>query len=669
MSNHLQQEKSPYLLQHRDNPVDWFPWGEEAFEKAASEEKPVFLSIGYSTCHWCHVMAHESFEDPEAARLLEDFVCIKVDREEHPEVDAVYMAVCQSMTGSGGWPLSVFLTPDRKPFFAGTYFPKTSRYGQTGFMELVKQISLLWHTDRKRLLEAGSQITARLRQPEKASFGQPERKLLLRGYRLLSQSFDRTFGGFGTAPKFPTPHNLLFLMELYQKEQLPDALSMAETTLKAMAVGGIFDQIGGGFSRYSTDETWLVPHFEKMLYDNVLLLAAYSEAFRITKDPLYRDIAGRTADYLLTELAAPEGGFFCGQDADSGGAEGSYYLFTKEEVIRLLGREDGPEFCRLYGITETGNFEEKNIPNRIGQAEGGWRNGDSRLKALSQYRKARMQLLLDNKILLSWNGWAILAFAAAAQVFDSRRCLEAAVNTHRFLQKNMTDPEGRLYLRFCGGEAAYPGQLDDYAVYALALTTLYRSTFDVSFLEEAARLARQMVGLFEDRENGGFFMTAKDAEELIFRPKETYDGAVPSGNSAAAMVLTELSFLTGETFFLEAAERQDRFLAAEAQKYPAAHCFALAAMARSLYPHRELVCTGAGIPEDLAAYLKDYPSHDLTVLFKSAENETRLSAVAPFTASYPVSDRPVYYLCENGSCLAPVTDLKELGLPCTDNGR
>ncbi len=662
MSNQLQYEKSPYLLQHKDNPVDWHPWGEEAFRRAVSEEKPIFLSIGYSTCHWCHVMARESFEDSEVAKLLADFVCIKVDREERPEVDAVYMAACQAMTGSGGWPLSIFLTPDRKPFFAGTYFPKTSRYGQTGFVEVLKQISLLWRTDQNRLFEAGNQIAFHLNSQNAQSFGTPDRELLLRGYRLLAQSFDKTFGGFGTAPKFPTPHNLLFLMEMYQKEQLPDALHMVEVTLKSMAAGGIFDQVQGGFSRYSTDDTWLIPHFEKMLYDNVLLLAAYSEAFRLTGEPFYKDIAGRTADYLFTELAAPDGGFCCGQDADSDGIEGSYYLFTKEEVVRLLGREDGSKFAELYNFTEAGNFEGKNIPNRIGQKSPGWPAGDSRLKALSQYRKTRMPLSLDDKVLLSWNGWAILAFARAGQIFGSRRYLEAATKTRKFLRKNMTTPEGRLRLRYCKGEAAYPGLLDDYAVYALALTELYRSTFDVSCLEEAVFLARQIMELFEDPENGGCFMTAHETGELILRPKETYDGAIPSGNAAAAMVFSELSFLTGEPSFQEAAERQHRFLAGEAEKYPAAHCFALLSMAKSLYPHRELVCTGTKVPEELTAYLQTHSAEDLTVLFKSAENERRLSAVCPFTAAYPVSDQPVYYLCENGGCRAPVADFHALGL-------
>lgn len=662
MSNLLQYEKSPYLLQHKDNPVNWFPWGEKAFRKAASEEKPVFLSIGYSTCHWCHVMARESFGDPGIAGLLEDFVCIKVDREEHPEVDAVYMAVCQSVTGSGGWPLSVFLTPDKKPFFAGTYFPKNSRYGQVGFEELVKQISLLWRTDRKKLLETGNQITAKLQKQEASVFCRPDRNLLLYGYRLLSQSFDRVFGGFGSAPKFPTPHNLLFLMDMYQREQLPNALHMTETTLKAMAAGGIFDQVGGGFSRYSTDERWLIPHFEKMLYDNALLLAAYTEAFRLTKNPFYGDIAERTANYLLRELGALEGGFFCGQDADSEGTEGSYYLFTKKEVIRLLGEKDGGEFCSLYGITEAGNFEGKSVPNRIGLKDSGWNNDDPRLKALRRYRKERMSLPLDSKILLSWNGWAIFALAQAGEALKNRGYLDAAKKAQAFLQRTMTKPGGRLHLRYCDKEAAYPGQLDDYAAYALALTALYRSTFDVSYLEEALLYARQMMKLFEDRENGGFFMTACDAEDLILRPKETCDGAIPSGNAVAAMVLTELFFLTGETVFQDAADRQNRFLAGEARAYPAAHCFALSAMAKSLYPHRELVCTGTSVPEELTVYLRNHPARDLSVLFKSAENANRLAEIAPFTDSYPVSDGPVYYLCENGSCRAPVTDFGRLGL-------
>ena len=368
--NHLQSEKSPYLLQHVENPVDWYPWGTAAFEKAVSEDKPVFLSIGYSTCHWCHVMAHESFEDTQVASLLNrDFVPIKVDREERPDVDAVYMSVCQALTGSGGWPLTVIMTPGQKPFFAGTYFPKYRRCAQLGLLDILNQISRLWKEGREQLLQAGEQISAALTQESPSTGKKPDKNLLHKGYQLFRRQFDGKWGGFGTAPKFPTPHNLLFLMRYAALEEEPFALAMAEATLESMARGGIHDQFGGGFSRYSTDERWLAPHFEKMLYDNALLLMAYVNAYQITGKETYADTAYRTANYILRELSHKSGGFFCGQDADSDGEEGKYYLFTPEEVCAVLGEEEGREICRLYKITEEGNFEGRSIPNRIGQEE------------------------------------------------------------------------------------------------------------------------------------------------------------------------------------------------------------------------------------------------------------------------------------------------------------
>lgn len=347
MANRLANEKSPYLLQHKNNPVNWYPWGNDAFDKARDEDKPIFLSIGYSTCHWCHVMAHESFEDNEIAELLDDYVCVKVDREERPDIDSVYMSVCQALTGSGGWPLTIFMTPEQKPFFAGTYFPKTDRYGRQGLADLLRQISYLWREERDKLLESSEKITSVLMQNRSSESGDLDKAILHRGYNLLSQSFDSDWGGFGTAPKFPTPHNLLFLMRMYEAKNKPKALQMVEVTLKAMASGGIFDHIGGGFSRYSTDKKWLVPHFEKMLYDNALLILAYLEAFQITKKEFYTDVAKRTADYILNELTDQEGGFYCGQDADSDGIEGKYYVFTLDEIISVLGEYDGKAFCRV----------------------------------------------------------------------------------------------------------------------------------------------------------------------------------------------------------------------------------------------------------------------------------------------------------------------------------
>lgn len=662
MANRLVNEKSPYLLQHKDNPVKWYSWCREAFEKAKAEDKPVFLSIGYSTCHWCHVMAHESFEDVEIGRLLDKYVCIKVDREERPDIDSVYMSVCQALTGSGGWPLTIFMTPEQKPFFAGTYFPKRSRYGQPGLSDLLRRISYLWENGREKILESSEQIISALQKDDFTEPGEIDEALLHRGYRLLLQTFDSAWGGFGAAPKFPTPHNLLFLMRMHEAEKLPEALYMAEVTLKAMAEGGIFDQIGGGFSRYSTDQRWLAPHFEKMLYDNALLLLAYLEAFQLTQKAFYADVAKRTAGYILRELASPEGGFYCGQDADSDGVEGKYYVFTPDEIIQVLGEQDGKEFCRAYDITKRGNFEGQSIPNRIGKRDAAWGAGDSRLQRLYTYRRTRAHLHLDNKILLSWNAWTIISLARAARILNSPRYMEAAVKARNFISEKMTNEGDRLFVRYCAGEAAHAGQLNDYSVYALALLELYRASFEIKYLEEAIFRAEQMIDLFEDKENGGYYLTAHDAEALITRPKETYDGAVPSGNAVAEEVLEELAALTGEILFREAADRQHRFMAGCVKEYPAAHCFSLMAMAKSLYPHKELVCTGSELPDELISYLRENPAHDLSILFQSAENKKKLSELAPFTASYPISEGTKWYLCENGTCHAPQTDFKKLDL-------
>lgn len=495
MPNQLAHEKSPYLLQHKDNPVDWLPWGDAAFTRATREDKPVLLSIGYSTCHWCHVMAHESFEDAEVAAVLnQDFICIKVDREERPDVDAVYMAVCQAITGAGGWPLTIFLTPEQKPFFAGTYFPRQGRGGQMGLLALLEQVAHLWRNERGRLLEAGERITAVLAQNGAVGVGEPDRALLRQAYTQFCDAYDERFGGFGRAPKFPTPHNLLFLLTYARKEDQPAALRMAEHTLDAMARGGIHDQIGGGFSRYSTDARWLAPHFEKMLYDNALLLLAYLQGHQQTGRRDFADVARRTADYILRELTDPAGGFFCGQDADSEGVEGKYYLFTPDEVTAVLGAADGAEFCRLYNVTAQGNFEGKNIPNRLGQTAPPWPADDERLQKLYAYRLRRTALHRDDKVLLAWNSWAILALAQAGVVLDVPRYLEAAIRAQRFIDANMTDARNRLWLRWREGEPANAGQLDDYAVYALALLALYRATFDPDYLAQAILRARADCG-------------------------------------------------------------------------------------------------------------------------------------------------------------------------------
>ena len=594
--------------------------------------------------------------------LNRELISIKVDREERPDIDAVYMSVCQAMTGSGGWPLTIFMTPEQKPFFAGTYFPKHGSYGRFGLMDLLERVADLWKTNREELLHAGNQITAAINQEQMCNGQKPNRSLVERAYGQLAQRFDHKWGGFGGAPKFPTPHNLLFLMRYAEVTQESNARKMVEIILEDMARGGIFDHIGGGFSRYSTDEMWLVPHFEKMLYDNALLLIAYTKAYQHTKRECFADTAHRTARYLLRELTSEEGGCYCGQDADSDGVEGKYYVFTPEEVKAVLGEADGAEFCRLYDITATGNFEGKSIPNQIHSLENGWDINDPRQEKLYDFRLNRTKLHKDDKILLSWNAWTMIALAKAGQVLEEPSYLDAAIRIYDFIESKMVDENDRLYLRYRDGDTAYAGQLEDYAVYALALLELYRATFDVKYLQAAIHRAKQMVELFEDKKNGGYFMTAFDGEQLIARPKETYDGAMPSGNSVAAMVLQTLASLTGEPEWQAAADRQLSFLAGEIGEYPSASCFGVLAMMDVLYPHRELVCTTSdGLYSELKDYLKKHPADALYVLLKTKENAETLAECAPFTKDYPIPGQgTMYYLCENGACKAPVSEFRIL---------
>lgn len=682
MSNRLKDEKSPYLLQHKDNPVDWYPWCDEAFKKAETEDKPIFLSIGYSTCHWCHVMAHESFEDTSVAELLKQgFVCIKVDREERPDIDAVYMSVCQAVTGQGGWPLTIIMTPGQKPFFAGTYFPKERYYGRPGLVDILKEVLLLWKDRREDLMRDGEEITALINNQSALKENKEElseKDIFHKAYHIFVKQFDPVWGGFGGAPKFPSPHNLLFLMRFAEEEKEPEALRMVEITLNAMADGGIHDHIGGGFSRYSTDEQWLVPHFEKMLYDNALLLLAYVQAYQITGKEKYGEVARHTADYILRELTDWQGGFYCGQDADSEGVEGKYYVFAPEEVISVLGEADGKEFCRQYGITKEGNFEGKSIPNRLcnEQAEDVFKEtansnkareeqaaAENSLDRLYQYRISRTSLHKDDKILLSWNAWTILALARAGVALKEERYLRAAKKAQEFIEERMNGKDGRLYLRFRDGEAAHPGMLEDYAVYALALLELYRVDFCVEYLSNAIHRAKQMLQFFEDQEDGGFFMNAIDAVQLIARPKEMYDGAIPSGNSVAFMVLQRLAALTGEVSWQRAARRQMQYCTWQIQEYPAGYGFALLAMAEAVYPHRELVCTVNGeVSEELRQQLVNLLVYGIEILVKTKGNADALMECAPFTSEYPLPEEGVlYYLCEDGACRAPVRELSEYG--------
>ena len=658
MSNRLSTERSPYLLQHAENPVDWRPWGPEVFEEAKRTDKPVLLSIGYSTCHWCHVMAHESFEDETVAQAVNAaFLPVKVDREERPDVDAVYMAACLAMNGSGGWPLTVLLTPDQKPFWAGTYLPKDQ------LLHLLRKAARLWREDRAGVLATGDTLTAHLQQEGQARPGTPSRELVRQAVSQFAQSYDERWGGFGAAPKFPTPHNLIFLLRYAQLAKEEHAREMALHTLNNMYRGGLFDHVGGGFSRYSTDQHWLVPHFEKMLYDNALLALAYTEAFQHTRCPIYGKITRRTLDYVLRELSGPQGGFCCGQDADSDGVEGKYYALTPDELAQALGGVDGLRFCQWYGITPEGNFEGKSIPNLLGQSQ--FNQDPEDMAALREqvyaYRLSRTALHRDDKVLTAWNGLAMAALARAGLVLDEPWYLDAARQTAEFLAEKLTTSDGRLLARWRDGDAAHPGKLDDYAFLAYGLLELYSATFDASYLTRAVGLADCLLKLFFDGERGGFYPYASDGEQLLTRTKEAYDGAMPSGNSIAALVLFRLSRLTGEMRWREAADLQLSWLAGAAEGYPAGHSFAMLACLEELWPTAELVITAQKPPEELRGFLREAPRLGLTVLVKTQENAGTLAALAPFTKDYPIPAQGArYYLCQGGACAQPVDSIPEL---------
>ena len=656
--NRLQYEKSPYLLQHADNPVDWYPWGEEAFEAARREDRPVFLSVGYSTCHWCHVMARESFQAEEVARAInEGYIPIKVDREERPDVDSTYMAACLAVNGSGGWPLTVLLTPDQKPFWAGTYLPKAQ------LLSLLRPVSELWKFDRGRLLSMSSELTEHLRREEEIHPDQPTRELVEAGVRSFARMFDAEWGGFGRAPKFPTAHNLLFLLRYGALTDDDHAGEMAEQTLEHMYRGGLFDHVGGGFSRYSTDGRWLVPHFEKMLYDNALLVLAYTEAYQQTGQPWQERLIRRTLGYVLRELTDPRGGFYCGQDADSEGVEGKYYTFTPREITELLGYEAGGAFCRRFGITEQGNYHGKSILNLIDAPR--WEQTsegmEGLLKRVYDYRKGRTALHRDDKVLTAWNGLMIAALARAGLALDEPRYTEAAVRAADFIGKKLKDDHGHLLARWREGDAAHPGKLEDYAFYTWGLLELYGTTFRISYLKEACRMAEELLERFFDGRRGGFYPYAADGEQLITRIKEVYDGALPSGNAVTALVLSRLGRLTGEEKWRQATQLQLRYLTGAIRTYPAGHSFTLLTLLEKLWPTAELICAAQAVPEELKDYLRRQPRQGLTVLVKTPENADALAELSPFTANYPVPEEGTrYYLCSGGTCRQPVSSIEKL---------
>lgn len=644
MSNRLQYETSPYLLQHKDNPVDWYPWCEEAFLKAKSEDKPIFLSIGYSTCHWCHVLAHESFEDTEIAGLLNQyFISIKVDKEERPDIDSVYMSVCQAFTGSGGWPTSIFMTWEQKPFFAGTYFPRTTRGGRIGFRELLITIHEKWQQDREALLQQSERIVEHLNKSDLAD-GAASRQLVHSAAENYEHLYDSKYGGFGQAPKFPTPHNLLFLLGYYERYKKASCLNMAEHTLLQMYRGGLFDHIGFGFCRYSTDRIFLVPHFEKMLYDNGLLILAYCKGYVATKNSLYLEIAEKTANYLIEEMADPKGGFYSAQDADSDGEEGKYYLFTPDEILKVLGKEKGEAFNRHYGISKKGNFEGKNIPNRLaGSLED--KALEAFLPQLKSYRKKRHTLHLDDKILTAWNSLVIGALCELYLAGKKEQYLQAAMEADAFIQKYLLEKDS-LFVSFCKGKRGVRGFLDDYAGYIFAQLALYRATLKQEYLNRADRLCRKVMTDFSGS-GGGFYLYSRESEELILHPKETYDGAIPSGNSLMAYNLVRMSMLTDDEKYQKAAEEQLNFLGTDAERYPPGYGMFLTAFLEYLEPPMKVTIV-PDEQENRENLPLTIPPYAVAVLLQHP------------TAEYPLKDgKTTYYVCRNHSCLPPVHALTD----------
>ncbi len=673
--NKLIDEKSPYLLQHAFNPVDWYPWGSQALEKAKLEDKPIFLSIGYASCHWCHVMEKECFDDEEVAALLNSaFVCIKVDREERPDLDAAYMAVCQAMGKNCGWPLNIMMTPKMNPFFATSYIPKSTSYGVVGMVELIPQVTELWRTRRRELEILGVDIRSRIEDAEKRSIQNAlEKEVLDEAFEELERQFDSQNGGFGIAPKFPRPHSLMFLLRYWKRTGEEESLSMVQKTLRQMRLGGIFDQVGFGFHRYSTDAEWLVPHFEKMLYDQALMALAYVEAYQVTGAEKFKLTARETLDYVLQELSALEGGFYSAQDADTDGEEGKYYVWTFQEVREAVGIEDAELAARLFGVELEGNYNEagrgrngKNILHFSKPAEqiasdvgltldelimrlGRIRN------RLFVARKRRQAPAKDDKILTDWNGLAIAALAKAANVFNEQPLLQAAERAANFILDNMRQEDGSLFHRYSKGEKAFEGFLDDYAFLTWGLLELYEVTFNDIYLRTATNLNERMIERFWDTQNGGFYNSPGKTETSMPRMKQLYDGALPSGNSVALLNLLKLSRLTNNSKLENMAEKTLRFFAGEVQASPDAYTFSLVALDFALGPSYSVVVVGdlqkSDTQEMLRIFRKEYlPNLTLSLIHPGQTGLGYEQLEGQVTA----------YVCRGKTCMPPTNNLAKM---------
>ena len=667
--NRLGQETSPYLRQHADNPVDWYPWGEEAFAAARERDTPILLSVGYSACHWCHVMAHESFEDPDVAAVMNRlFVNVKVDREERPDVDSIYMQAVQAMTGRGGWPMTVFLAPDGRPFFGGTYYPKDDRHGMPGFVRVMEAVDDAWRSRRDDLLETATQLHEAIERTTAIEGDghddEPTRAVLDRALASTLSQVDPRFGGFGRAPKFPQAMTLDFLLRTYIHDQSPDTLAAATITLDAMAAGGMHDQVGGGFHRYSVDDFWLVPHFEKMLYDQALLAGAYLHGFLVTHEARYQRVVVSTIEYVLQELRHADGGFFSAEDADSEGVEGKFYLWSIDEITEVCGN-DTPEVIRYFGATRDGNFVDPhtgfsgNILHAVDRAEERPEAVQRAIPHLFERRAERVRPGLDDKVLLAWNALFLRVLAEAAAALDRDDWIDAARRNARFLLASMRRDDGRLLRSWQEGRAAIPAYAEDYAALLEALVTL-AEVDDIAWLTEARVVADELVRLFHDDERGGFFTTGTDAEALIVRPKDAQDNATPCENSLAASGLLRLAALTGDATYEEPAARWLRSMAPLLGEHPTAFAYLLGALERWLTTPLEVAVIG---PDDGAtAALHAEVTKRLLPSAVTVRAAPGMGAdLSPLLADRPlVGGKPAAYVCERYACRRPVTDATAL---------
>ncbi len=695
-SNRLSQEKSPYLLQHANNPVDWYAWGPEAFAKARDEDKPIFLSIGYSTCHWCHVMERESFENEQiAAAMNQFFVPVKVDREERPDVDRIYMLFVQATTGSGGWPMSVFLTPDLQPFYGGTYFPPDNRYGRPGFGAILQHLGKAWGDDREAILKSGASVMEQLKAHVAGDTTQValQKDLLDTAFSGFKRSFDSEHGGFGGAPKFPRPSVHNFLLRYYQGTKNREALEMVLQTLREMAKGGMNDQLGGGFHRYSVDERWFVPHFEKMLYDQAQLAISYLEAFQITRENYFAEVAHDIFEYIIRDMTAPDGGFYSAEDADSvvdpehphEKAEGAFYVWTRKELNEILGEPAADWFAYHYGVGEHGNVdsdphgefggknilyeahavEETALRFKILEDEVISALDEAKIK-LMEARSLRVRPHLDDKILTSWNGLMISAFAKGAQILDEPKYLESAARATEFILKNMYNPETVVLLRrFRDGDAAIPAFLDDYAFFIQGLLDLYEANFQVYHLDLAVQLTAKMIELFGDGERGGFFSAAEGDSSLLMRLKDDYDGAEPSGNSVAALVLLRLARMADKESFREQGEGTLQCFSQGLSKAPFGMPQMLAAYMLSLSSPRQIVIASDGRTDEFSALLDEvrlrFLPNAVILAIDGAEAREGLSRYSTVFGEMTAPEgTAAAYVCENFACQLPVTEAVEL---------